>query len=560
MLTRIFMPKLGMTMEEGTIIRWLKKVGDPVKKGEPLLEVETDKIAMEVEAEGSGYLLEIVHPDGDMVPVIETIGYIGEQGERPPEDAGTPVKAAAVQETAARPSAKQDCDYDVIVVGAGPAGYFAAIRAAQRGGHVLIIEQEAVGGTCLNHGCIPTKTFLHSAALLSEIQHRAAECGVVVGAGVHLDMRQLQKRKKRVVRKLTSGVGALLRSNQITVEQGTAEVHGDKTVAINGKTWSAKSVIFAGGAVPVRPNLPGVNLEGVLDSRALLELETLPRSLVILGGDVIGAEFASAFQAFGTQVTLVEAGAQLLPGADAELAEALRKSLHTAGVTVLLNANAEAVEATAGELCVKVNGQRLPAEKVLLSYGRKANCTGITGAGVQMQNDFIAVNEKMETSVPQIYAIGDANGICLTAHAAFAMAEVAAENALGGDSRYCPAAVPTCIFTNPEIAWVGLSPDATGQKTKTGTFAFTANGRALSLKSSEGYVKVVTDAATDELLGVQIVGGGATELIATAAALIGMEMTADEVAKLVFAHPTCSEALKEACEDSLNRSVHSLPK
>ena len=553
MAIEIIMPKAGMAMEEGKIIKWLVKEGEAVVKGEPLLEIETDKVSMEVEASDSGTLLKILAQDGETVPVIQTIGYIGKAGES--IGAPAPAEKSAVQ-------AEKPGDYDVIVVGGGPAGYIAAIKAAQLGGKVALVEKQTVGGTCLNRGCIPTKTYLKSAEILHAMKSSANRGISVDPAAVSFDMPTALKNKNEVVKKLTNGVATLLKSNGITVIKGEGIIRQAGAVLVNGQEISAKAVIFAGGSMPGKINIPGIDSRLVLNSDEMLDLDKVPKRLAIIGGGVIGVELGLAFAEFGSQVTVIEMMDNIVPNMDTEISVLLKAMLKKRGLTILTSASLkEIIEEGGGLNLVLADGTAIEADKALLSIGRKPDLSGIEGLGLELQNGRVKVDDRMETSIPGIYAPGDVNGIWMLAHAAFKMGEIAAENALGGNEKYDRRNVPSCIYTLPEVGSIGLTEKqaAASRDISVGRFHFASNGRALASGEGHGFVKVISDKKYGEILGVHIIGPGAAEMINEASVLMSMEITADEVAKIVHAHPTFSESLMEAAADTLGLCMH-LPK
>ncbi len=560
MVYKVFMPKVGMSMETGVINKWLKKVGDHVEKGEPLIEIESDKVDMEIESNDTGYLVKIVHGDGDTVPVIETIGYIATSMDEPiPEDGDTAAAPAAAAKSADSTPAKGDGEYDVIVVGGGPAGYYAAIRAAQLGGKVLLFEKDStLGGTCLNRGCIPTKAYLHSAEVMRSFR-TAGDFGVKTTGIALVDMEQVFAHKQAVIKKLTDGVAALLKSNRVQVITAEATVKSGTLVEADGKSYTANAVIYAGGSETSSIPVEGSTNKRVLDSTSLLNLKELPGKLVIIGGGVIGVEFACAFNAFGSQVTIIEMTDQLLPGMDTEIAETLKKQLTKQGITIHTSTKLEKIQGS-DSLSVVTNNGSFDADYVLMAVGRKPNAAALASTGAKMDRNAVVVDDHMKTSVPGLYAAGDATGRTMLAHAAYQMAECAAQNAMGIDSTVDLSCVPSCIYSFPEVASIGMTESAASAhgKVTVGRFNFAGNGRALTAGAAEGFVKVVSDADTHEILGIQIIGNNAAELINAASVMLHLEMTAEEVQQVVFAHPSCSEALREACLDVIGASVHNI--
>ncbi|MGY3767863.1 dihydrolipoyl dehydrogenase [Helcococcus kunzii] len=581
MAYEVIMPKAGSEMEEGEIVQWLKNEGDEVKVGEPILEIVTDKVNMEVEAEESGTLLKIVHKAGEVVPVVETIAWIGEPGEEVPSAGGSDeepkeepkeeVKEEVLPKSVSKPSEEEapkrerKGDYDVVVIGGCPAGYVAAIRAAQLGGKVAVVENSVVGGTCLNRGCIPTKTYLHNAEIIYNIKE-AEERGIkLVNDAFSVDMKQTVKVKNDVVKKLTGGISGLFRSYGIKLFNGLGTITKDKKVLVNGgeETIDADKIILAGGSEVRMLDLPGLDSKRVLTSDTILDLEELPKRLVIVGGGVIGTEFGQAFSAFGSKVTILEGAERLLSVLDKDLSDVVAKKFKKEGIDIIANARFAGIEEKGDEIKVKVEGQDdIVADYLLLSVGRVPNLSALGEVELKKtERGALAVNEYMQTSDPDIYAPGDVNGQLMLAHAAFKMGERAAEHAMGLNKKVTLNSIPSAVYTFPEVATVGLTEEKAKKSydIKVGRFNFAGNGRALGSNNAEGFVKVVMDTKYHEILGVHIVGPSAAEIINEAVTIIETEMTVDDVLEAMHGHPTYSEALYEAFADCLDRSIH-LPK
>lgn len=516
---------------------------------------------MEIEANDTGYLVKITHEEGDTVPVIETIGYIATSMDEPIPNEGTDKIQAdcPAQSPVSTPIKDMEAEYDVIVIGGGPAGYSAAIRAAQLGGKVLLFEKDStLGGTCLNRGCIPTKAYLHSADVLRTFR-TAGDFGINITGTAAADMAKVFAHKQSVIKKLTDGVAALLKSNKVQVITAEATVKSGTLVEACGRSYTSRAVIYAGGSETSVIPVEGSCLPRVLDSTSLLDLKELPGKLVIIGGGVIGVEFACAFNAFGSEVTIVEMTDQLLPGMDTEIAEMLKKQLIKQGIAVHTSTKLEKIQ-DGEQLTVTTNGGAFSADYVLMAVGRKPNASALAAAGAKLDRNAAIVDDHMRTSVPNLYAAGDATGQIMLAHAAYQMAACAAENAMGMDSTVDLNSVPSCIYSFPEIACIGLTEKAAAElgKVSIGRFNFAGNGRALTAGACEGFVKVVSDASTHEILGIQIIGNNAAEMINAASVMLHLEMTAEEMQRVVFAHPSFSEALREACLDSIGLSVHNI--
>ncbi|BCV23460.1 dihydrolipoyl dehydrogenase [Gelria sp. Kuro-4] len=457
----------------------------------------------------------------------------------------------------------------LVVIGGGPAGYVGALRAARLGAAVTLVEGRRLGGTCLNVGCMPTKALLHTTELLAALKE-AGRLGLEV-EGLRLNWPRLLARKEAVVNQLVQGVGTLLKRAGVKVIAGRGRLVGPGRVRVTAEGGTAAEltadrVLLALGSEPARPPIPGLELPGVIDSDAALSLPEVPARLAIVGGGVIGVELASVFAAAGSRVTIVEMLPEILPPVDAELAAQLRGILTDRGLSIKTAAKVLAIEERADGLALKieVGGQEetIPADKVLVAAGRRpaTKTAGLEAAGVKLERGRIVVDEYLETSLPGVYAAGDAIGGTMLAHVGFYEGEVAVENALGGKKRRVDyKAVPSAVYTSPEVAGVGLTEDEArkqGFQIKVGRFPLAANGKALIENGGRGLVKVIANARYGEILGVHILGPRATDLIAEAALAIGLEATLDEVAHTVHPHPTVSEALGEACLAAQGRALH----
>lgn len=561
MATEVIMPKLGVDMQEGQIIEWKKKEGDEVKEGDILLEIMSDKTNMELEAEASGTLIKILKGNGETVPVTEVIAYIGQAGEALPEAKGDEKTENAA--SSAKEDERKESDYDIIVVGGGPAGYYCAIRAAQLGAKVLVVEKKVLGGTCLNRGCIPTKTYLKNAEIIENIRHARSRGISLSNDAFTVDMERTVDVKNEVVKTLTNGIKGLFRSYGIDSIEGVGKINKGKTVSVNGKHFSAKKIVIATGSKVNRINVPGMESKLVLTSDDILELRQVPETLAVIGGGVVGVELGQAFNAFGSKVTIVEMADRVVPSCDEEVSQVLRKSLESKGMRVLTSSKLNAIEEKGGRLTLKLEGKEdVVVDKALLSIGRVSELEGTEDLGLEMERGRIKVNEYMETSISGIYAPGDVNGIKMLAHAAFKMGEVVAENAIRGNTRKVTfSSTPAAVYTMPEIGTVGLTESQARAKydISVGKFNFAGNGRAIASGEATGFVKVIADKKYGEILGVHIIGPTAAEIINEAATLMELEITVDEVAKTVHGHPTFSEALYEACMDVLGEAIH-LPK
>ncbi|MDP5885782.1 dihydrolipoyl dehydrogenase [Streptococcus mutans] len=579
MAVEIIMPKLGVDMQEGEIIEWKKQEGDEVKEGDILLEIMSDKTNMEIEAEDSGVLLKIVKGNGQVVPVTEVIGYIGATGETietnaAPAASADDLKAAGLEvpdtlgESAAPAAQKTplaDDEYDMIVVGGGPAGYYAAIRGAQLGGKVAIVEKSEFGGTCLNKGCIPTKTYLKNAEILDGIKIAAGRGINFASTNYTIDMDKTVAFKDTVVKTLTSGVQGLLKANKVTIFNGLGQVNPDKTVTVGSETIKGHNIILATGSKVSRINIPGIDSPLVLTSDDILELREIPKSLAVMGGGVVGIELGLVYASYGTEVTVIEMADRIIPAMDKEVSLELQKILSKKGMNIKTSVGvAEIVEAN-NQLTLKLNdGSEVVAEKALLSIGRVPQLSGLENLNLELERGRIKVDDYQETSISGIYAPGDVNGRKMLAHAAYRMGEVAAENAIWGNVRkanlkYTPAAV----YTHPEVAMCGITEEQARQEygnVLVGKSSFSGNGRAIASNEAQGFVKVVADAKYHEILGVHIIGPAAAEMINEASTIMENELTVDELLRSIHGHPTFSEVMYEAFADVLGEAIHNPPK
>lgn len=575
MSVEVIMPKAGVAMEEGTIVSWLKQEGEEVKIGEPILEITTDKVNMEIESEGEGTLAVIIHKEeGEVLPVFTVIGVIAEKGENQEEvkakySSGNISKEDIVEEnqnTEVKEEKinKKECnhDYDVVVIGGGPGGYLSALKAALLGGRVALVEENILGGTCLNRGCIPTKTYIKTAEILEEID-QLSKRGVKVTVDKEQDIKKAIKYKNRVVKKLTAGVGGLLKSRDVEVFNLKASVKEEhKVILSDGKVLDTENIIIATGSkVRILP-IKGIESNLIITSTEALDLETVPEELVIIGGGVIGCEFAEIFNSRGSKVTIVEMEDRVIPRMDKELSESLKYSLSKKGINVLTKKKVSEFKEEGNNILVCIEGEQpIKADLCLYAIGREANLSGIEDLDIKIDKGSIVVNSKMETSIPSIYAVGDVTGGVMLAHAAFKMGEVAASNALGMNKEVDLGALPSCVYTIPEVASVGITEEDARKKynVKVGKFNFAGNGRALASGQEQGYVKVVADAKYGEILGIHMFGCGVAELINHAASFKALEIPTDEASELIFGHPCTSEALMEALADVNGECLH-LPK
>jgi dihydrolipoamide dehydrogenase len=458
--------------------------------------------------------------------------------------------------------------YDVAVIGSGPGGYVAAIRAAQRGAKVIVAERKNLGGVCLNVGCIPTKTLIRSAELFRTIQH-ADEFGLKVDK-VAIDLPAIIARKNKVVGINTGGIDGLFKGNKIDVVVGEASIPAPGRIVVNGEEIGATKIIIATGGRPAV--LKGLEFNGttVIGSTEALNMTTVPERVAVIGAGALGAEFACIWNAFGAKVTLIEMMPNVLPKSDDELTKRLPQLWKKRGMDVRTGTKVAKLEHLKKGVKLTLEGDtpgEIEVDVVLVGIGLACNSEIVAAnpkLGIQLgKRGGIIVNEKMETAAAGIYAIGDVIDRTWLAHGASHEGIVAATNATGGNKKVDYRVLPACNFTSPEVASVGLTEKEAKDKginVKVGRFAFMANGRAHALGETEGMVKIVGDAATDEILGVHISGPEAGELIAVAALAMSMEATVEEIVHTIHTHPTLSEAILEAAEDYYGMGIHSKPK
>ncbi|SHJ84606.1 dihydrolipoyl dehydrogenase [Hespellia stercorisuis] len=458
--------------------------------------------------------------------------------------------------------------YELIVLGAGPGGYVGAIKAAQLGHRVAVVENRDVGGTCLNRGCIPTKTLIHTTELLEEVQS-CERLGIRVGQ-VAVDFPQMHERKSEVVTQLRTGIESLLKANKIDVIRGTAKILNAHIVQVGGDTYEAEKILIATGSKPMCPPIPGLDLPGVVTSDEMLEgqgVET--KNMVIIGGGVIGVEFASIYHALGCEVTIIEALERILPNMDREISQNLNMILKKRGIKVYTGARVERVEQ--GEtlqvfFTAKEKAQCVETETVLVSIGRSANTENIVAGDMdlQMQRGFIPVDHTYETSIKGIYAVGDVVlGGTQLAHVASAQAVNAVCSMFGEKMPMNLSCIPSCIYTSPEIASVGMTAEEAKEKgieTITGKAIMSANGKTVIARADRGFIRLLFEKESKRVLGAVLMCCRATDMITGITDAVANGLTMSQLAATVRPHPTFSEAIGEAIEDAEGGAIHAAPK
>lgn len=456
----------------------------------------------------------------------------------------------------------------IIVIGGGPGGYVAAIKAGQLGAKVTLVEKEYLGGTCLNVGCIPTKALLHSSEVYETAIH-GATCGI--NASATIDFKKVMDYKTGITNQLVSGVKSLLGANKVKVIFGEASLKDKKTVEVtkadgSKESLTADKIVIATGSVPVKPPIPGIDSAACIDSTGALSLESIPKEMVIIGGGVIGVEIGSIYASFGTKIKIVEMQEEILPMMDRELTKVLRGILLKKGIEIFTKTKVTKIsqEGKSGVVSAEdASGKALTlkGDQVLVAIGRKSNTDmlGLDKIGIKAERGIIKVNENMETSVPGIYAIGDCNGISMLAHVASAQGEAVAEHAMGHHPHFNLKTNASCIYTHPEFASVGLTEEQAKEakiEYQVGKFPLMANGKSLIMEGGDGVFKVLIGKENKEILGCHLLGPRATDLIAECALAISLEATLDEFMETIHAHPTVSEAVREAVLSADKMAIH----
>lgn len=442
--------------------------------------------------------------------------------------------------------------YDIIIIGAGPGGYIAAERAGAQKKSVLLIEENHLGGVCLNAGCIPTKTLLNSALLYAKAE-KSSDFGVDIKA-LEFNLLKAMERKENVINTLRNGIAYQMKRYKVEVVTGKAEFTDSKTIKAGDKTYTARNIIIATGSSPVIPQIKGTELKNIITSGELLNINKIPGSLSIIGGGVIGMEFASLFSTLGTEVRVIEMLDEIIPVMDRELSKAMRKYMKN----ISFNLGCKVTGFEKSKTDIKVNftkdsgNEYIESEYVLLSVGRKPNISGLNleKTGLDFSSKGIRVNSSMQTNLPGVYAVGDVTGKSLLAHSASRMAEIAVDNICGIKSKMRYHAVPWAVYTDPEASGCGITEEEAknkGKNIKTKTMQMRINGRFIAENSSgaPGLCKVIADAETGQLLGVHLFGSKCSELIFGAAAMIEAELRIKDIKDIIFPHPTVSEIIRD---------------
>jgi dihydrolipoamide dehydrogenase len=616
MPAEITMPQLSDTMTEGTVVKWRKKEGEKVKAGEVVADVETDKAVMEMEAYDSGTLAAIVVPEGKKAAVGALLAVIATGGEKPedvkkqaasaagggakpaaappasaqkpsqPAPSAKPAPSAPAPKSQAAPSPQQSSiryDYDIVVIGGGPGGYAAAIRAGQLKKRVLCVEKENLGGTCLNWGCIPTKALLEDGAFVRKLRNDAEKHGITF-QNLQIDFGKMVGRSRGIADKLAKGIASLFNKYGVKHVMATGQLLGPHRVRYLGKDGTkdvtADHVIVAVGARATP--LPGVAFDGksVITSREAMTLPQQPKRMAIIGAGAIGAEFADFYNAIGTEVTIIEMLPQLLPNEDADVALLLRRSFERRGIKVHTGTKTEKVEKAASGVKLTLSGEQagtVEADVVLVAIGVSANTEGLLGpeAKLELVRGRVKTDPQYRTNLENVWAIGDCVAIHWPeqdamggyrhpdlAHVAHHEAVYCVERILGvSDHTIDYKNIPGCTYTHPQVASMGhtekrLREQDPKRELRIGKFPFSVSGRALAAGETEGFVKLIFDAKYGELLGVHMIGEHVTELLAELVVARKLEATEAEIIEAMHPHPTLSEAVMEAAGVADGRAIH----
>lgn len=575
MAEKIIIKRLGQTMTEGTVAKWFIAQGGHVEAGQDVYEMEYDKSTAPVQAHTSGTLHQLV-AEGSAVPVGQCVALVLQEGETAESVdlavAGVAAAPAPMQASAPAPAkaaaAAIKGDADVIVIGGGPGGYVCANKLGMLGKSVILVERDRVGGTCLNRGCIPTKALLQCCEVYDNARH--GEVWGVVPGTVSVDLPRVDAFREKIVNGLVRGVEGLLKARKVKTVTGEAHFTGPKTLEVKTadgvRTLTAEHIVIATGSKNVAPPIPGLDGKNVITSTEALHVDKLPASFVIIGGGVIGVELAVVYANFGVKVTVMEALDQLLNICDREVADTCQRIL-SKKMDIFTSARVSCVEDKGDKKVVRFvkdgKEQAVEADLVLAALGRAPDNESLQldKAGIKMDRRAVATDAQLMTNVPGVYAIGDANGIGMLAHVASAEGVTVAEAICGADARINRTVVPSCIYCEPEIAQVGLTEaqvKESGRAYKVGKFPFRANGRSMIVNQTEGFVKIIGDAETNEILGVHIIGQFATEMIGECAMAMKLEGCVEDIARTIHAHPTVSESIMEAAESYLGGAIHSL--
>ncbi len=538
------------------------KEGDAVREGDILVQVETTKGNRPIKAPNAGIITKVLCEEGGEISSEQVLFELD------------PCACAeeSVQEDVAKAGGSEEIKTDLLIIGAGPGGYVAAIYAAKKGLKVTLAESEELGGTCLNVGCIPTKALIKSSEVFRDVRG-SAEFGITVDGEPHADMARIIRRKDEVRERLVSGIASLLENNGVQVIRGRAAFLSADSVAVEGKvkyTVSAKDIIIATGSKVSKVNIPGIDLPVVMDSTKALSCTDMPQAVTIVGGGVIGMEFAFMYSNLGVKVHVVEFLDRLLAMLDGEISKSIRGYAEQAGISIHTGSKVTRIRQSEDSKAVVTyedgDGEHvLVSDKVLVAIGRQPNLDGLdiekAGVALNERGRGISVDGHMRTNVEHIYAVGDVTNIIQLAHVASHQGMAAVDNILGKAADVDYSAIPNVVFTSPEISGVGLTEGdcrKRGMDFSVSTATYAANGKALTMNEPEGFAKLVRDNATRRIVGGFIIGADASSLISTLTTAVSQGLTDEELAGEVFAHPTTAEVIHEAAMGFGAGAIHEL--
>ncbi|QUI22164.1 dihydrolipoyl dehydrogenase [Vallitalea pronyensis] len=563
--------KLSGHEQQGVIGKIYKQAGDDIAKGDVLFTIESGKGTMKYTSKYTGVLESLDVDEGDTVKKNQVVGHIqGDENQCKQEASTAKAPKKQAYSFGIHTPAKEKIACDVLIIGGGPGGYVAAIRAAQLGKKVVLIEKDKLGGTCLNYGCIPTKALVQSVSVLGHIKE-SSHYGFDV-PDVTININKVMGRKNDVVKQLVSGIQGLMDNNHIRVIHGEAHVKDDQTIGVKTKQLDAtihyQKMIIATGAVPIRIPIPGSDLCEVLTSKEVLELEEIPTSITIIGGGIIGMEIAFIMNALGVEVSVVEYLPSILACLDHDVSDVVRQSAIEKGIHIYDGAKAMGIRKTMNdkmitEIDINDKSYLISSDKVLMAVGRRANLESLDydklGVRLNEKGSGIDIDPFMRTSNDDIYAIGDITNKIQLAHVASHQGMIAAEHIAGMAHEMHYDVIPSAIFTMPEVGTVGLSEKEAQEKEQSVNvvkFPFFACGKAIAMNEPEGFVKLIVAEEDKRLLGGAIVGAHSTDLIATITQLIQDKVTVEEALKVVYAHPTLGESIHEALLMADDRGIH----
>lgn len=559
---QVHVPQLGESITTAVVARWLKQVGQEVSKDEPILELETDKVTVEVPAPQSGVLSHVDVKEGDEISVGDVICSIGQSDNVSPVSNHSGEKHGEEEKTS-----QEEQQYDVVVIGGGPGGYCCAIRAAQLGFKVAVVEEKALGGTCLNVGCIPSKALLQASENYYEISHEFVKQGIEISSAT-MNLDKLQSHKRDIIQSNVAGINYLFKKNSIELIKGRGTILASGVVEVGEKIITTKNIVIATGSYSA--TLPNVEIDEqhIVSSTGALDFTEVPKKLAVIGGGVIGVELGSVWHRLGAEVTIIEYLPHLLGQTDRQIEKEFKKIFTKQGFVVKTNEKVTSCRVQDGKVQIdmvsRVSGEEdhLEFDKALVAVGRRANSDrlGLDTLGVEKdKRGFVKVDDHFSTNIAGIYAIGDVIGGALLAHKATEEGVALAEILAGQSPMIDYNAIPAVIYTSPEVASVGMTEEELKEKEipyHIGKFPFMANGRAKTMGMTQGFVKILAQPHSDRVLGVHILGPCAGELIAEATMAIEFGASSEDIARICHAHPTLSEAVKEAALDVDKRALH----